>query len=168
MPPHRLRTLYCSKLQCGNKGCPLGRDPHCNFEYHPMFNNTLQHIVKMTNISDNEHLSIHTNTQAIGVKQSNTLVHDHLFFLLLLSHATRSNLECSLLLHAPKKQQLMLIYRYLTITCNCWFYIIINYTTPLANTLHHCLHIILCLSPSCWPCLSHTSEPGVQARCTFL
>ena len=45
---------------------------------------------------------------------------------------------CSLLLHAPKKQQLMLIYRYLTITCNCWFYIIINYTTPLANTLHHC------------------------------
>ena len=55
---------------------------------------------------------------------------------------------CSLLLHAPKKQQLMLIYRYLTITCNCWFYIIINYTTPLANTLHHCLHIILCLSPS--------------------
>ena len=56
---------------------------------------------------------------------------------------------CSLLLHAPKKQQLMLIYRYLTITCNCWFYIIINYTPPLANTLHHCLHIILCLSPSC-------------------
>ena len=83
-------------------------------------------------------------------------------------NVTRSNLECSLLLHAPKKQQLMLIYRYRTITCNCWFYIIINYTTPLANTLHHCLHIILCLSPSCWPCLSHTSEPGVQARCTFL
>ena len=94
-PFSALGPSNCSKLQCGNKGCPLGRDPHCNFEYHPTFNNTLQHIVKMTNISDNEHLSIHTNTQAIGVKQGNTLVHDHLFFLLLLSHSM-SNLECSL------------------------------------------------------------------------
>ena len=27
--------------------CPLGKDPHCDFDYHPIFNNTLQHIVKM-------------------------------------------------------------------------------------------------------------------------
>ena len=127
-------------------------------------------------ISDNKHSS-HTNASVIAVTLVGKLVYDHLLFLnrCIMDgwmdgwiNVTRSNLECSILLHAPKKQQLMLIYRYLTITCNCWFYIIINYTTPLANTLHHCLHIILCLSPSCWPCLSHTSEPGVQARCTFL